>query len=94
MSSLRYSPAFKTQSKVQFQPYFASVGWDGRLKIWNTNFQIRYTFKAHEGNINSVSISPNGKYIATGGKDKVLNIWAIDDLNEPLRQFEAGSTIN
>lgn len=64
------------------------------MKIWSTNFQIRYTFKAHEGNINSVSISPNGKYIATGGKDKKLEIWDILDLQHNSREFDAGSTIN
>lgn len=81
VSCVRYSPVIKQSTKQQpFAPYFASVGWDGRLKIWSTNFQIRYTFKAHEGNTNSVSISPNGKYIATGGKDKKLEIWDILDL--------------
>jgi len=62
VSKIRYSPTKKLE-------YFASVGWDGRLKIWNKNFVIRYTFKAHDGAINALSISPVGRYIATGGKD-------------------------
>jgi guanine nucleotide-binding protein subunit beta-2-like 1 protein len=40
-----------------------------------------------------VSISPNGKYIATGGKDKKLYIWDIKDLSHPSRDLDAGSTI-
>jgi guanine nucleotide-binding protein subunit beta-2-like 1 protein len=79
---------------VNFQPYFASVGWDGRIKVWNTNFQIRYTFKHAECCFNAVAISPNGKFLATGGNDKQLNIWPITDMSAPVRVFEAGSTIN
>jgi guanine nucleotide-binding protein subunit beta-2-like 1 protein len=93
VSCIRYAPLQKTQ-KVDYKPYFASVGWDGRLKIWNTTFQIRHSFKAHTGNINTLSISPNFKFIATGGKDKTLNVWEVMDLKAPTRQFEAGSTIN
>jgi len=94
VSCVRYSPQLKQQSKVTFQPYFASVGWDGKLKIWNTNFQIRFSFKPHEGQINSVAISPNGKYLATGGKDKKLQIWDIADLNEPIREIDCNGTIH
>lgn len=94
VSCVRYSPVLKSAKSQLFAPYFASVGWDGRLKVWSTNFQIRYSLKAHEGNINQVSISPNGKYIATGGRDKKLLIWDILDLIQPSRSFDAGSTIN
>lgn len=94
VSSIKYSPMQKTSQKNPIQPYFASVGWDGKLKIWNTNFQIRYTFKAHEDNINTVHISPNIKYIATGGKDKIIRVWDITDLSQPHRELNAGSQIN
>jgi guanine nucleotide-binding protein subunit beta-2-like 1 protein len=94
VSCVRYSPMIKTQSKVTFEPYFASVGWDGRLKIWNINFQIRSTFKPHDGSVNTVAISPNSKYLATGGRDKSLHIWDVSDLREPIRTIEAGSVIN
>jgi len=40
VSCVRYSPVAKN-------PYFATAGWDGKLKIWNQAFSIRYTFKAH-----------------------------------------------
>jgi guanine nucleotide-binding protein subunit beta-2-like 1 protein len=96
VSCLRYSPSLKSSGKQpQFSPYFASVGWDGRLKIWNTTFQIKYTFKAHEkGSINSLSISPNGRYLATGGKDQTLSVWDIMDLTAASREFEVGSLVN
>lgn len=86
---VRFSPVNKG-----INPYFVSVGWDGWLKIWNLNYSLRYAFKAHESNINAVAISPNGKLIVTGGKDKKVYIWDITDLKKPLHEFEAGATIN
>jgi len=44
--------------------------------------------------ISSVSISPNGKYLASGGKDKKLNVWDIIELNNVSRTFDAGAQIN
>lgn len=41
VSNIKYSPAVKTATKNPINPYFASTGWDGKLKVWNTNFQIR-----------------------------------------------------
>lgn len=84
----------QTNQKLPFDGYFVTVGWDGKLKIWKTDFEIYASFKAHEGNINSVSISPNGKYLATGGKDKKLLIWDILDLSSSQRELDAGGEIN
>ena len=87
MSRVRYSPSEKLE-------YFATVGWDGFLKIWNKNFQIKFTFKAHDGAINALSIAPTGKYIATGGKDQLVLVWDIDNLKEPTITFKAKTEIN
>jgi len=95
VSQIKYAPQNKSSSKSNIPPYFASVGWDGRLKLWATNMQVKNSFKAHEGHVQSVSISPNdGKYIATGGRDKKLNIWEVNDLTAPSREFNAGQQIN
>jgi len=92
ISRVRFSPQKKNSS---INPYFVTVGWDGWLKIWNTNFSPRFAFKAHENNINAVDISPlYGNLIATGGKDKKLYIWDVTDLKKPKYEFEAGATIN
>jgi len=63
------------------------------LKIWKTDFELIASFKAHEDNANSVAISPNGKYLATGGRDKRLLIWDIMDLSSTSREFDAGAEI-
>jgi guanine nucleotide-binding protein subunit beta-2-like 1 protein len=87
VSSIRYSPIQKT-------PFFATAGWDGRLKIWNSNFLIKYSFKAHETNINSLSIAPMGAYIATGGKENCVKIWDLADLSQEARKLQTSSTVN
>jgi guanine nucleotide-binding protein subunit beta-2-like 1 protein len=89
---IRFSPQRKS---VGITPYFVTVGWDGWLKVWNLNYTPRFSFKAHDNNINAVAISPLfGNLIATGGKDKKLYVWDITDLKKPKFEYEAGSTIN
>lgn len=90
VSAVRYSPVLKNQ-KSGNAPYFCSVGWDGRVKVWNTNFQIRCSFKHHDENINSVSIAPNGKYLATAGRGKTVKIWDVTNMAEQTREFENDS---
>jgi WD40 repeat protein len=47
VSKVRYIPT-GSKSTVAGQ-YFASVGWDGYLKVWNNQtFNIKDSFKAHE----------------------------------------------
>ena len=44
--------------------------------------------KPHNDQINTVAISPNAKFLATGGKDKTLNFWDVTDLKEPIRSID------
>jgi guanine nucleotide-binding protein subunit beta-2-like 1 protein len=87
VSCVRYSPVAKN-------PYFATSGWDGKLKIWQSNFLIKYSFKAHNSQINSLAIAPLGSYVATGGKENVLKLWDINDLSEEYRSLNTGASIN
>jgi guanine nucleotide-binding protein subunit beta-2-like 1 protein len=87
ISCVRYSPVAKN-------PYFATGGWDGRLKIWQSNFLLKYSIKAHNSQINSLAIAPLGSYVATGGKENVLKLWDINDLSEEYRTLNTGASIN
>jgi len=33
------------------------------------------TFEGHKRDVNSVAISPNGKYVVSGSNDKTIKIW-------------------
>lgn len=41
-----------------------------------------------------MSISPNGKYIATAGAGKVVRIYDVTSMSEFTREFESDSAIN
>ncbi|XP_076632877.1 transducin beta-like protein 3 isoform X1 [Colletes latitarsis] len=71
--------------------FFASVSQDSCLKLWNLanalevsgeacTLNVVHTVLAHQKDINSVTISPNDKLIATGSQDKTAKLWSADDL--------------
>lgn len=62
MSRIRFSPSAKND-------YYVSVGWDGRMKVWNKFFKLIASFKAHEDPIYALAINKTGGYLATGAKD-------------------------
>jgi len=46
-------------------------------------------FKGHEGSINSVAFSPDGKMILTGSWDKTARLWGI---KKPHKKFRTGNS--
>nr|XP_033329429.1 transducin beta-like protein 3 isoform X1 [Megalopta genalis] len=70
--------------------FFTSVSQDLCLKLWNLpnnlefddehSLDVVHTVLAHEKDINSVTISPNDRLIATGSQDKTAKLWSANDL--------------
>ena len=53
----------------------ATGGWDGTIKLWETQSgTLRWTDR-HTDIIRKVAFSPNGCMIASGGDDEVVQIW-------------------
>jgi transcription initiation factor TFIID subunit 5 len=51
---------------------------DTRVRVWDVRSgKCVITFKEHTGKINSVQLSPDTKWAATGGDDGSLKIWDI-----------------
>ncbi|GFG39073.1 hypothetical protein Cfor_11996 [Coptotermes formosanus] len=70
--------------------FFLSVSQDLCLKLWRIPkklnpdevqiLNVDLTEIAHEKDINSVSVSPNDKLIATGSQDKTAKLWSAEGL--------------
>ncbi|XP_066588920.1 transducin beta-like protein 3 [Prorops nasuta] len=71
--------------------FFVSVSQDSCLKLWElaeditkleqgSSLNAVNTVLAHQKEINSVTISPNDKLIATGSQDKTAKLWSAVDL--------------
>lgn len=61
--------------------YLATAGsYDRTVKIWDV-IQSRTiaSFSAHDEGINSISYSPNGRYIVTASDDNTIKIWNAYD---------------
>ena len=87
VSRVRNSPSAKNK-------FYASVGWDGRLKIWTDFFKLKTSIKAHDGPINALAINANGLFIATGGKDQTVKLWKVNDLSEPFKTYKCDSVVH
>ena len=53
-----------------------SEGTDGRVRLWDVEMgTLLQTFKGHEGEVLSVSFSPDGNRLASGSVDKTILLW-------------------
>lgn len=60
---------------------------DQTLKIWEWNIRNNstnciFTCKGHERAVECLSVSPNGRQIASGGWDNLMKIWSASTLEE------------
>ncbi|XP_015595492.1 transducin beta-like protein 3 isoform X2 [Cephus cinctus] len=70
--------------------FFVSASQDSCIKLWNLpeklNFDeevtinVTHTELAHEKDINSIAVSPNDRFIATGSQDKTAKLWTAEGL--------------
>lgn len=72
---------------------FVSCSQDMTIKLWNIpkkkkateenvqSLSSACTIVAHDKNINSITISPNDKFVATGSQDKTAKLWNLSDLS-------------
>ena len=78
-----------------------SVSTDSSLKVWDftpcrkssQNGEVDAVLKpsfavdnAHDGGIHCLAVAPNDAYVATGGKDKAINLWGLKPGKKVLRE--------
>ncbi len=74
--------------------HFVSGSESGTIKLWDIESgQVIRTFSGHEGWVNGVHVSPDGKLLLSAG-DTTLRLWDLET-GEELRQFIGhGATAN
>lgn len=66
----------------------ASVGGDGRLKIWKRTpegLEMVLSIDAHKGSTYRLAASPCGRWVATCSRDKSVALWNAQDLSLVVR---------
>ncbi|XP_013390032.1 transducin beta-like protein 3 isoform X3 [Lingula anatina] len=71
--------------------FIVSGSQDCTIKLWSvpdnhcgnsvTNLHANMTEKAHEKDINSITVSPNDKLLATGSQDRTAKVWNASSLS-------------
>jgi WD40 repeat protein len=69
----------ETVTSLAFHPNgheFFSASWDKTIIEWDfISYQRVRTYYGHEGGINTVSVSSDGEFVASGGYDAGLRLW-------------------
>jgi WD40 repeat protein len=78
---------------VRFFPegkYFLAAVKDNMADIYDSAGTVIYRLEGHDGSVNSLDISPDGRFIVTASSDKNALIW---NFNYKTRQFSPYDTI-
>ena len=63
------------------------------IKVWNVASRTEeLTLKGHEGDIWSLSVTKNGKYLASGSEDLTIRIWDLESDNIPIANHKSAIT--
>lgn len=55
---------------------------DMSVRLWELNGEARGLIYAHDGGADSVGFSPDGSLLASGGRDNLVKLWRVGDLQQ------------
>ena len=81
-------------SKAGGRPYAIAIGTAVQdwvlvyaIKENDTPCKLVRTFRDHAGAITSLSVSSDGKYLASGSLDQTIKVWSLEGLQQPEQRF-------
>ncbi|XP_071780159.1 guanine nucleotide-exchange factor SEC12 [Centroberyx gerrardi] len=61
-------------------------GTDGHIRVWEyPSLKKKFDFKAHEGEVEDLDMSPGNKHLVTVGRDFICSVWSGNQLAMSLR---------
>ncbi|MFI4852913.1 MAG: hypothetical protein ACIAZJ_27690 [Gimesia chilikensis] len=63
------------------RPLLITGAYEGKIAWWNLDSKSpkpQHLVDAHKGFVRGVSVSPDGKLVATAGNDRLVKIWSVD----------------
>ncbi|KAJ7985674.1 hypothetical protein DPEC_G00354510 [Dallia pectoralis] len=82
------NPQDPLQKCVRFSPDLSLLlagGTDGYIRVWEyPSLKEKLDFKAHNGEIEDLDISPNNKHLVTVGRDFACSVWSGNQLATSL----------
>jgi WD40 repeat protein len=80
-SPRQVSAAGREVSALRFEPQnrMLAVAWiDGTVLLWDLeNKAPSFESKKHQGPVNAIAFSQDGRLMATGGDDRIAIIWEV-----------------
>jgi WD40 repeat protein len=59
----------------------ATASSDETVKLWNSqDGKLLRELKEHQAEVCAVAFSPNGKLLVSGGKDRTIRCWKVDEV--------------
>jgi WD40 repeat protein len=58
------------------------IGSDYSLKLYDLNGHLLKEFIGHSGGVRTVSVSADGRFLATGGEDQIVNLWLLNETGD------------
>ncbi|KAI3361606.1 hypothetical protein L3Q82_013744 [Scortum barcoo] len=86
------SPQDPLQKVVRFSPDLSLLltgGTDGHIRVWEfPSLRKKFDFKAHQGEIEDLDMSPGNKHLVTVGRDFACSVWSGNQLATGLKWLE------
>ncbi|TVU02650.1 hypothetical protein EJB05_51839, partial [Eragrostis curvula] len=79
MSKSASAHAAAPSSSMQAGPERLKVHHYGKSSKELTGLYVRQEVRAHEGSIWTIKFSPDDRFLATGGEDRVVRVWRVVD---------------